>query len=217
MTRVHTTYNQLAGKNFERLAALSDSIFAVAMTLLVLDLHVPDVTKIATERDLLFTVSALLPRLITYLMSFLTLGIFWIGQQTMLNHIERSNRHFAWINLAFLSLVTLIPFSTSFLATFITFRSALLIYWANIFLLGVSVLVAWLYARNVHLIRPDIVHALNRAFLIRICSSQAFYAGATLLGLVFNTYVTIGLIVLIQLNYAFAPKLLFRSETRSRV
>lgn len=210
MPRVHSAYNRFAGKSVKRLAALSDGIFAVSMTLLVLDLHVPDALKVVTEGAFISALKELLPRLIIYLMSFLTLGIFWIGNQSLLDRIERSNRHFAWLNLATLILVTLIPFSTSLLATFITFRFALLVYWCNLSAFGVTVLATWLYAWKAGLTKLATDHAFHRAFTLRVCSAQAFYAGAVLLCFVTNTYVSIGLIVLIQLNYVFAPKLLFR-------
>src|SRR5579872_7163110 len=77
-------YNEIAGRNVDRLAALSDGIFAFAMTLLALDLRPPDfVQDLHSEHALLAELShKLLPRLIPYLMSFMTLGIFWVGQQT---------------------------------------------------------------------------------------------------------------------------------------
>ena len=51
-------------------------------------------------------------------MSFMTLGIFWNGQQTQLNHFARGNRDIAWIHLAFLACITFMPFSTQLLADF---------------------------------------------------------------------------------------------------
>ena len=67
-------YNHIAGQSVERLAALRDGIFAVAMTLLVLDLHAPAAQAIHSERDLLHALVPLAPRLAVYLMSFLTPG-----------------------------------------------------------------------------------------------------------------------------------------------
>ncbi len=77
-----TTYNQIAGQSVERLAALSDGVFAVAMTLLALDLHAPAAAAIHSELDLWHALGAVAPRLLMYLVSFMTLGIFWVGQQT---------------------------------------------------------------------------------------------------------------------------------------
>jgi hypothetical protein len=83
-----TLYNRIAGQSVERLAALSDGIFAVAMTLLVLDLHVPAREAIHDSRELGRAMVSLAPQLTAYMMSFITLGIFWIGQQTQLNHLS---------------------------------------------------------------------------------------------------------------------------------
>ena len=85
MRVVKTTYNVVAGQSVKRLAALSDGIFAVAMTLLVLDLHAPVSGAVHGERDLWRALIVLSPRLLMYMMSFLTLGIFWVGQQTQPN------------------------------------------------------------------------------------------------------------------------------------
>ena len=84
-----TLYNRIAGQSVERLAALSDGIFAVAMTLLVLDIHAPTSEAVHGEHDLWRVLVALSPRLLMYGMSFMPLGFFWVGQQTQLNHLER--------------------------------------------------------------------------------------------------------------------------------
>src|SRR5580704_13287858 len=113
-----TSYNQLAGRSVERLAALSDGIFGVAMTLLLLELHVPAREEIHSEGALWHALIGLAPQLAVYFMSFLTLGIFWVGQQAQLSHLTRSDRHLTWIHLLFLFAITLMPFSTRLLAEF---------------------------------------------------------------------------------------------------
>ena len=89
------SYRQIAGVSLERLAALSDGIFAVAMTLLVLGLSVRvnssvhparplwEPGAVGSERVVWDVLRRLAPHLLTYLVSFLTLGIFWVGQQTL--------------------------------------------------------------------------------------------------------------------------------------
>jgi len=138
-----TSYNQIAGQSIERLAALSDGIFAVAMTLLVLDLHTPARETVHTEHDLWHALVAMSPQLITYLLSFVTLGIFWTGQQTQLHHVARGDRHLTWIHIAFLFAVSMMPFSTRLLAEFISYRTALLAYWGNVLLLGSVLHAGW--------------------------------------------------------------------------
>ncbi len=201
-----TNYNRIAGQSVERLAALSDGLFAVAMTLLVLDLRVPAADAVRSEHDLWRGLVALSPRLIVYLMSFLTLGIFWVGQQTQLNHLARGDRHLAWIHLAFLFAVTLMPFSTNLMADFIAYRVALLAYWGNLLLLGVVLFSSWRYAVKTGLVKADAPAEIGRSVEQRILIGQALYAFGALLCVV-DTYWSIAFIMLVQLNYAIAPRI----------
>lgn len=199
-------YNRVAGQSVERIAALSDGIFAVAMTLLVLDLHVPVASAIHSERDLLQALTALAPRLLIFLMSMMTLGIFWVGQQTQLNHFARSDRNLAWIHIAFLCAVCLVPFTTSLLAEFIHYRTALIVYWLNILLLGAMLYWSWSYATRAQLLSEEAPEEIHPAVVRRIVIAQSLYAGGAALCFI-DTYYAIAAIVLIQINYAVAPRL----------
>jgi len=205
------SYNQIAGQSAERLAALSDGVFAVAMTLLLLELHVPAREVIHSERDLLHAMAAFGPQILVYLMSFLTLGIFWMGQQTQLNHLERSDRDLSWLHLTFLFAVTLMPVSTRFLAEFARYRAALLEYWINIVLLGGILYLSWGCATRAKLIKDDISPDVPAAICRRIVLGQSLYAFGAVLCF-FSTYWSMTFIVLVQLYYAIAPRLGRRSR-----
>ena len=194
-------YNRIAGRSTDRLAALSDGVFAFAMTVLALDLHVPAAFTIAGERGLQHALIELAPRLLTYLMSFLTLGIFWVGQNTQHDLLKNSDRGYSWIHSAFLMGVTLVPFSTSLLAEFITYRTALFVYWFNIAFLGATLLGGWYHARAYGLVRPDAPEGSHRALVRRVVMAQILYTAAAAL-CVFSNYWSIGLIVAIQVQYA---------------
>ena len=200
-----TDYNRIAGHSVERLAALSDGVFAVAITLLVLDLRAPAAEAVHSEHDLLRALAALSPRLLMYVMSFLTLGIFWVGQQTQLNHLARSDRGLSWMHLFFLFTVSVVPFSTSLLAQFPEYRAALLVYWANIFLMGLSLYFAWTCALGAGLVKHDTAPAVYSAIRRRILVAQSFYAADAVLCVV-NNYASIAFIVAVQLYYALAPR-----------
>ena len=171
-----TSYNQITGQSLERLAALSDGIFAVAMTLLVLDLHVPASDAIHSQGQLWHTLAHAAPELISYLLSFMTLGIFWNGQQAQLNAFTRSDRHLSWIHLSFLFAVSLMPFSTRLLAEYIAYRSVLIAYWGNIFLLGLVLFVSWRYANRAGLLQQEITRDRQCAVERRIVVAQGLYA-----------------------------------------
>ncbi|MFZ0284809.1 MAG: TMEM175 family protein [Terriglobales bacterium] len=200
-----TSYNRIAGQSVERLAALSDGVFAVAMTLLVLDLRIPANEAIHDEADLWHALVVLGPHLVMYLMSFLTLGIFWVGQQTQLNHLTRSDRSLTWIHLAFLFAVTLTPFSTMLLGEHPAYRIALLTYWANILLLGITLYFGWVCAMGSGLVKDDMPAESAVAIKRRILIGQSLYAIGALL-CIFNTYWSVAFIVVVQLNYAIAPR-----------
>jgi uncharacterized membrane protein len=205
------SYNDIAGKSVERLAALSDGIFAVAMTLLVLDLRVPVADAIHSEHELWSALTGLAPYIVMYMMSFLTLGIFWVGQQTQLNHLARAHRSMAWIHILFLFAVTLTPFSTLLLAQFYHYRVALLAYWANILLLGVALYLSWDCATSLGLLKADMDAGVPGAIQRRIVTGQAMYAlGAALC--VLSTELSVAFIVVVQLYYAIAPRIRSRKS-----
>jgi uncharacterized membrane protein len=203
---MNSGYNRIAGQSVERLAALSDGIFAFAMTLLVLDLRVPALAAIHSEHDLGLGLTALAPRLVMYLMSFLTLGIFWVGQQTQLNHLDSSNLRLSWIHIAFLFFVSITPFSTALLAEFTSYRIALIVYWMNILFLGSALYVSWGCAMRSGLVKDDIPPEVPAAVCRRILIAQSLYALGALLCII-STRWSIGFIVMVQLYYALAPRL----------
>jgi len=171
----------------------------------VLEIRVPDPGPIHSEHDLWTGLVGLAPRIVTYLMSFLTLGIFWGGQRTQLGYLARSDRHFSWIQLAFLAMIAMMPFSTSLLAEFIAFRIALLLYWANIALIGIVLYASWRYATSAGLVKEGTPPEVSPAIVRRIAIGQSLYAFGALL-CVFSTYWSIAFIVAVQLNYAIAPR-----------
>jgi uncharacterized membrane protein len=210
------SYKQFSGQNLGRLAALSDGIFAVAMTLLVLNVAVPHATvshpeqplwaggSWQSEGQLLSTLAPLAPKLLIYFMSFLTLGIFWAGQQTQLNYFARTDHRLTWIHLVFLLVVVLMPFSTALLAEYITYRLPIAIYWLNLMLLGLLLYVSLKYASGAGLMNSDATPEIGRASERRIIVYQLLYAGACLLSVV-NTYLAIVVLVLLQLNSVIVP------------
>ncbi len=211
-----TLYNRIQGRNVDRLAALSDGIFAVAMTLLVLDLHLPSAAQVHSERELLAALGALGPQWLAYGMSFLTLGIFWAGQQTQLNHIGEGTRDLTWIHLGFLLAVTVMPLSTRLLAEFITYRTAIGVYWLNIFILGAMLYWSWAHATRSHLVKPDIPPEIVASICRRILIAQALYLAGALLCFI-STWVSIAAIVCVQLNYAVAPRLWWKRDNQSAI
>ncbi len=189
-------YNRFAGRSVERIAALSDGVFAVAMTLLVLDLRAPAVEAIHGEADLGHALLGLAPRLLVYMTSFLTLGIFWIGQQTELSLVRSADRDLMWLHLAFLFAVTLMPFSTALVAEFMALRLALLVYWANIAMLGGAIYLILRTSVTHDLLREGTAVEMIRTIERRIIIAQALYAAGAACAVIDPrlSFVVIGLV-----------------------
>lgn len=201
-----TDYNHIAGQSVERIAALSDGLFAIAMTILVLELHTPVVETIHSELDLWHGLVEVSPKILMFLMSFMTLGIFWIGQQTQLNNLVRSDRQLAWLNLAFLFLVSMVAFTTKLLGEFMQFRLALIVYWLNILLLGLLLWLCWRHAVRRALLKPQVTADVMAAVERRIVIYQLLYA-ACMLVCIYSVTVSIACLILLQLNSILSPNL----------
>jgi uncharacterized membrane protein len=198
-------YNQFAGQKIGRIEALSDGVFAIALTLLVLEIKMPPAEDAKTELDLLHSLTPLLPRLLSYFLSFMTMGIFWTGQALQLSYMERYDRNLNWNTLFFLLLVSLLPFTTAFLGDHLHFKIAVILYWLNILLLGWLLYIHWNYAYKNDFILGEAktLEAVNIAIRKRIIVAQCLYFFGMLLCFV-NTYLSISFIIAVQLNYAFA-------------
>jgi len=144
-------------------------------------------------------------------MSFMTLGIFWNGQQTQFHFFERSDRDLSWLHLGFLFTITVMPFTTQLLAHFLAYRTALVVYWFNILLPGLLLYASWRYATRAGLLKAEIPLEIRRAVRRRVVVAQSLYALGALL-CVLGTRWSIGFILLVQLNYAVAPRLPGRSK-----
>ncbi len=98
--------------NKARLEQFSDGVFAIAITLLALELKVPQLVSQdigSSLRELL----PLIPNVATFILSFITIAIFWVNHHQLTGHIETISRRIIWSNILFLLFVTLIPFATS--------------------------------------------------------------------------------------------------------
>ncbi len=200
-----TNYNAIAGADLGRVSALSDGIFAIAMTLLVLEIHAPEATDIRSEGELAAALMKLAPTAATWLMSLMTLGIFWLGQQTQLSRLTAMNRNLAWLHFLFLAVITALPFSTRLLAGFFDYRIAFLIYYANILFAGLSLYLAWAYAERAELTDEKPPGPNAEAIRRRIVRAQGLYAAGAVAGLV-STPLGVAFIILVQINYAVAPR-----------
>ena len=131
-----------------RIEALTDGIFAIAMTLLVLTLTLPDATQ--TRLNLSELLAAQWPKFFNYALSFLLLAVFWIVHHQQFHYIRRTNRTHIWINIGILMFVALVPFTTDVAGDYSRQTIAELLFSGNLLILGLLFLLNWVYACHNH-------------------------------------------------------------------
>jgi uncharacterized membrane protein len=134
-----------------RIEALSDGIFAIVMTLLILEFHVPNLSPNAPNVEVAPALVALWPKFVSYIVTFVSLGFFWVGHHILYHAIRRADRTLLWLNIFFFMFVSLLPFSTSVLNAFSEAFIAPLFFGAN---LAIWILFfQWHYANS----QPDML------------------------------------------------------------
>lgn len=187
------------GRN--RIEALTDGVFAVAMTLLVLDIKVPEFQQPLTTAELAMKLFALWPKFLSYTISFVILGVYWVGHHVQLSFIRRADRPLLWINIFFLLWVALVPFSTAVLSEYPKMQLAIAVYGANLIAIGLTLALHRGYAtkENRH-VDPDIHPGLVRAAMGRTLMGPCVYIIA--IGLSFlRAEVSLALYALVPVLY----------------
>ena len=183
-----------------RISFLSDGVFAIVMTLLVIELSVPVVSKLKAEAELGTMLLEMWPKFFAFAISFLVLGIFWFIHHAQFHFIKRSNGMLAWINIFFLMLVALIPFSTALIGEYHIYSKTAIIFYGTNGCLGLLMLnIMWWYAtKNKRLVDKKAEPKRIKQLQIRLMVATATFIPAIALSFV-NPLISIALYVLVIL------------------
>lgn len=132
----------------ERLILFSDAVFAIAITLLVIEIKIPEVHGEAiTDKALLHRLAEMIPKFIGFLVSFLLIGQYWIVHHRMFGYVINFTGKLIWLNIFFLLAVALMPFSTGFYSEYVLTKTMtpVIFYTANIAALGFINFFMWRY------------------------------------------------------------------------
>jgi uncharacterized membrane protein len=173
------------GKN--RIEALADGIFAVAMTLLVLDVKLAGDEIFNSDLALLTRLFSLEHTFVIYLISFIVLGMFWVAHHAHFHYIQYVDHTILWINIIFLFGVTAVPFATDLLGDYHHLRLPYVIYSLKILLLAGLLLLQILYLRrHPELAQPELTADVARQIVVR----TAIFASVPLMSMVIAFYNT---------------------------
>ncbi len=185
-----------AGFRTARLEAFSDGVFAIAITLLVLEISVP----LSSEDDLLKALGEQWPSYLGYVVSFSTIGAVWLAHTVITEYLDHADAKILRLNLLLLLVVAFMPFPTKLLAGFAdnadAERVAATVYGINLLLTMVMVSLLWRYALREHLVRPDLADDDVRTLTTRLTPSLGAYVVMILVGLLLPTVAVAGYLVI---------------------
>jgi uncharacterized membrane protein len=181
-----------SGLRTGRLEAFSDGVFAIAITLLVLDIALPA----NASRHLLRSVGDLWPSYVAYVASFSTIGAMWLGHNAITEYLERVNAVFVRLNLLLLLVVSFLPFPTRLFADYIGHntleRIAGTMYGITLLLAATLLMTLWRYAVHARLVRPDAADEEVQLLTQRLTPGLAGYLVLIIAGLFIPTIAVIG-------------------------
>jgi uncharacterized membrane protein len=140
---VHSVENTTLG--LERIPFFSDAVIAIAITLLALEIRLPPV---AEGESLWVALGALWPSYMSFAISFLVIGTYWIAHHKMFEYIDRYDRGLLWLNLLFLLCVAFTPFPTAVVGDYGLRTDGQIFYAASIFATGLTKHILWMYASH---------------------------------------------------------------------
>jgi uncharacterized membrane protein len=162
------------GLSKNRIEALTDGIFAVVMTLLVLDISIPqiasshyDIGSVAAGSELLQRLFDLWPKVLSFGISFIILAIYWMTHHRQFHYIKHLDRTLIWMNIIFLMAACLLPFSTSLLGEYREQEIAILVYGGNSIIIGSLLYIQWWYATRNHKLVDENLDPITKGTLSR--------------------------------------------------
>jgi uncharacterized membrane protein len=195
-----------------RLETFADGVFAIAATLLILNVEIPELGEHSLAHELV----RLWPAYVGYAVSFLTIGIIWVNHHTVLRQIRGVDRIFLFINVFFLLCIAFIPFPTRLLATYVRTgdgRAAAVAYGVTLTATAIFFNLMWRYAigDGGRLLRADAdrreVDGITRSYRPGV----PMYAGATVVG-IFQAEIAAALFAAIALFYVASSSFFGRDE-----
>ena len=187
-----------------RIEAFSDGVFAIAITLLVLELHIPELEG---DERLWPALVKEWPQFAAYLTSFAILGIMWVNHHSMFRQIRRADRGLMFLNLLLLLWAALLPFPTSLFAEHLEDESinanvAAAVYSANLTLAAIAFSAIWWHVLRNHLVDHDMDKTQMRRSLLRYSLGTVIYGAC--IGLSFiSAQATLLVVFLLAVYYGF--------------
>jgi uncharacterized membrane protein len=196
-----------------RIEALADGLFAIVLTLLVLELAIPE----DSGRDLAGALWEIAPKFGSYVFSFVVLGIYWIAHHHQLYNVRHVDRGYMWATLFFLLAVTFVPFATGVAGSYPLEPVSLTLYGASLIAVGATMAVALRHASRQGLLREDMDPFIVRSAYRRSLVAPACYVLAIAAAWV-DPWISIAIFVIVPVIYLMPARfdIFYRLNDRDR-
>jgi uncharacterized membrane protein len=161
-----------------RLVSFSDAVFAIAITLLAIQLRVPEIKDPKSGHELSRALGDLSGQFFTYGITFVLIGVYWLGHHRMFQHITRHNRRLAELNLLFLFTISFMPFPADLLGRYPHNRTAVIVYASTLTVVTLMSVALWEYAVRAGLTEPDLNPRFRYYFTLRPLVIAAVFAAS---------------------------------------
>ncbi|MBX7042780.1 MAG: TMEM175 family protein [Ignavibacteria bacterium] len=193
-----------------RIEAFSDGVFAIVVTLLVLEIKVPHFESGATNTEMIRELLHLLPKFIGFVLSFVIVAIFWVNHHQLFHSLERSDRKLLWLNNLLLLWMSFIPFPTALLGEYPLQPVSVFVYGAVLLLASVSFNLMLRHAVKSGLFDESISKEVLSKSIRRGMIGPLVYL-ASVLGAFVSVYISLALFVLVPVYY-FVPQKIVKQE-----
>jgi uncharacterized membrane protein len=156
------------GMGLERLVFFSDAVFAIAITLLVLEIRLPELEPERVAAELPIALKALIPSISAFILSFVVIGAYWMTHHRLFRFIQAYDARLMWINLVFLMSIAFVPVPTAILGRYADYTTVTIIYAVSLGVVGLLEAALWAYASYHHrLINSQLSDRFIRYILLR--------------------------------------------------
>lgn len=207
MSDQHAAVDEVTTIGHERLIFFSDAVFAIAITLLALDIRIPELVGRVSNGQLVDALIGLAPKLFAYALSFAVIGLFWLAHWRRYLLIERANETLVLLNVVLLGFVALIPFPTALLGAHGDLPSALIVYALIVSAAGLMGSATWIYAARHSLVRSGVTPRIVELGMFRALSiPMVMLASLALLPFVGTTITEMSWLLILPLQVLIARR-----------
>jgi uncharacterized membrane protein len=161
----------------DRLFALVDGVYAIALTLLAVELVLPRASEHVQGEDLLRSILASWPKMLGFLTSFTVVAIFWHGHHRAFHYVRRFDGRLDWLTLGQLLCIAFVPFPTAILGEHVSDPVAQEFYFATILVRGLATIALWSYVSSEHrLVDPELPSNVIRRFHLTLLTGPVGFS-----------------------------------------